>query len=176
MIKRLVDAYNSGKTMSGFLPCPQELLDRDAPNRETGSATDALADKYGAVDWYGWALANWGTKWDFGAEEGDAVTVDEGSNEVSLGFDTAWSPPIAFYQAMEDKFGFHVRASYFEPGMSFVGEYEGGSDDYFDYDEDLEGVPQHLIDHYDINSYLGDEENLDIDLDDGLSATNEDAK
>ena len=175
MIKRLVDAYNSGRTMGEFFPCPPELLDRDAPNREEGANTDALIEKYGAADWYQWALSNWGTKWDFGADDGDTLTIDEGSNEVSIYFDSAWAPPIAFYQEMEDELGFHITATYFEPGMCFVGEYEEGSDDYFEYGDSLEGVPQHLIDAYDLESYLEDEdeENLVIDLDDGLSAVNE---
>ena len=177
MIKRLVDAYNSGKTMSGFFPCPQELADATAPNRDEGANTDALIEKYGAADWYQWALDNWGTKWDFGADEGDTLTVDEGSNEVSIYFDTAWAPPISFYQEMEDELGFHIKATYFEPGMGFVGEYEEGSDDCFEYGDDFDGVPDHLIEEWGLESYLDeDEENLDIDLDDGLSAVNEDAK
>ena len=170
MIKRLVDAYNSGKTMNSFFPCPQELADGLAPNREGGASADALMEKYGAIDWYQWALSNWGTKWDFGADEGDLLTVDEGSNEVSIYFDTAWAPPITFYQSMEDELGFHIKATYFEPGMCFVGEYEEGSDDCFEYGDNFDAVPQHLVDEYDLLSWIEDEEE-DLDSDEEAEQT-----
>jgi len=160
MIKRLVDAYNSGKTMQAFFPCPQELLDNDAPADTSDEAVKARIEKYGEADWYQWSVNNWGTKWDFGADaDYDAITVDEGSNEVMISFDTAWSPPIGFYQEMEDEHGFHIKATYFEPGMGFVGEYEEGSDDCFEFsDAECAGVPEHLVEEYDIPSMFMDEE------------------
>jgi len=179
MIKRLVDAYNSGRTMNGFFPCPQDLLDTVAGHagEDQKAAHEAQIERnlklHGAKDWYDWQVENWGTKWDFGAEEGDSITVYEGSDQVSISFDTAWAPPIAFYQEMEDEMGFHIKATYFEPGMGFVGEYEAGSDKCYEYGDDFDGVPEHLIDEWDLHSYLDDDETIDIDLDGGLSAINE---
>lgn len=44
---------------------------------------------YGAVTWYEWCNANWGTKWN-----ACEVTMDEPSNEeVTYFFDTAWCCP-----------------------------------------------------------------------------------
>jgi hypothetical protein len=55
-------------------------------------------------------------------------THDKG---VVLSFDTAWSPPIEFYIFMKGQ-GFHIRASYFEPGMGFCGDWIDGRDNYYD--------------------------------------------
>ena len=51
--------------------------------------TQALADKYraefGHSDWYGWQIANWGTKW-------NACDIFEFDNGIE--FNTAWSTPF----------------------------------------------------------------------------------
>lgn len=44
--------------------------------------------KYGAPTWYEWCIANWGTKWNLHA--GDGNVIDENGNVT---FDTAWSAP-----------------------------------------------------------------------------------
>jgi Ferredoxin-like domain in Api92-like protein len=42
------------------------------------------------ANWYDWNLANWGCKWD----ASDAVVeIDAPRCQLSLGFDTPWSPP-----------------------------------------------------------------------------------
>lgn len=53
---------------------------------------------YGYADWYGWDLANWGTKWnsfDFGANPLD-LTVE---------FDTAWSCPHPIIDKLVEEMG-----------------------------------------------------------------------
>ena len=77
-----------------------------------------------------WCNENWGTKW-------DASNVDvqhEMEKSVDLFFETAWSPPIRFYQKIEE-LGFRVSSTYDEEGMAFIGEYttEGG-DECYEYD------------------------------------------
>jgi hypothetical protein len=56
---------------------------------------------------------------------------DVQDNEIVLYFDSAWSPPIAAYEKLED-LGFEVDAMYYESGMCFAGMYSCGSDDYYD--------------------------------------------
>jgi len=94
-------------------------------------------------DWYGWNVTNWGAKWDTGVN-----IVDQSDTEIVLSFDTAWSPPIAFYMALEEM-GYEVEVYYYEPGMGFAGIYRDGNDDYYEYagftsDEILEMLPSEL--------------------------------
>jgi hypothetical protein len=60
-----------------------------------------------------------------------------------LSFDTAWSPPIEFYENLEEQ-GFRIEAFYYEPGMAFCGVYEDGCDDQFDIEGDSDWVEKHI--------------------------------
>jgi len=50
-------------------------------------------------DWYSWANKNWGTKWDCYDEQ---LIHDE--NGTCYSFDTAWSPPVAWFSKVSRKF------------------------------------------------------------------------
>ena len=54
---------------------------------QRGSVLISNFDNYGAINWYDWAIANWGTKWN--ACDSDCSHVDEGW----ITFDTAWCMP-----------------------------------------------------------------------------------
>lgn len=156
--KEQIDAFedflktgNGKDWFSFFLPTPAELTETTSPNNNEDQA-EALIERYGAADWYSWNVTNWGTKWncdaaDFGREE----------NTISFYFDSAWSPPVALYEFIESE-GFSVRASYYEPGMCFVGEYSEGFDDTYEYTdlESLDEIPEHLIEEYGIRDSLED--------------------
>lgn len=71
----------------------------------------------------------WGTKWDVGGD-----VIDLSDDGITLSFDSAWSPPIAFYEAME-KLGFSVEASFCEWGMEFVGRYVDGELEEYGFDD-----------------------------------------
>jgi len=79
-----------------------------------------LADGNSIFDWN---RNNWGTKWDIDVSsndiDGDTLTSTE---------DTAWSPPVAFYEYMSNN-GFEVEAGYYEPGSGFYGRFVDGYDD-----------------------------------------------
>ena len=65
----------------------------------------ALSAKYGAPDWYEWAIANWGTKWNaYGPP-----TSSMGKAVLYFEFDTAWGTPKPIIQALADKFGVAVK-------------------------------------------------------------------
>ena len=82
-------------------------------------------------DWdYNTSVEQWGTKWDISSGDGD-ISVD--GTSASGWFDTAWSPAIAAYEKLEE-LGFELNVIYHEPGMSFVGQYIQGEDDYYEYD------------------------------------------
>ena len=67
----------------------------------------------------------------------DATPTDidwDDSGEVSFSLETAWSPPIEFYRRLEEM-GYYVEAYYLEEGMCFVGLYQNGDDDYYEYND-----------------------------------------
>lgn len=104
MIRRFVNAISREELFSEFVPL-----------NENG-------------EWeYDKAVNKWGTKW----EAGDIGITDSSVDSVHVYFQTAWVPPIKFYEELLDM-GFELSASYFEPGMSFVGVFDNGDDRYYD--------------------------------------------
>jgi hypothetical protein len=79
---------------------------------------------YGYKNWYDFCVAEWGTKWD-AKTENDEFEIE--GNQVTIFFDTAWSPPMGIYCALEDM-GFKVEATYVEQGMGYIGFYKDGVD------------------------------------------------
>ena len=167
MLDRVVKAKEA--LLQEFIPMPQALIEG------TGDG------------WYGWAVSNWGTKWDFGFESIERVDP----NTVTGSFDSAWSPPIQAYEKF-CTMGFEITAHYYEPGMNFcgtwTGHYEGDAEtgDVFSYDEYFElglcnsdtvreAIGEELDDMFGISNYMAEweEENQEIDLDGGVSAINE---
>lgn len=129
--------------MNSLFPCPCDLRDTVAGSLGQGTPEQAALEKkqadnlakYGAKDWYDWCVSNWGTKWDFGREDGcppaEIKTKETGESYVELGFDTAWGPPLDFYANLTEQ-GFGVKAYYFEGGMGFCGVWHDNVDDAID--------------------------------------------
>jgi hypothetical protein len=83
--------------------------------------------------------------------------------------------------------GFIIKAFYEEPGMAFcgmvTGDEDGFDDEYYEYGGETSAtvrdvIGEELDDYFDISNQMADweaenEENIDIDLDGGVSATNE---
>jgi len=94
-------------------------------------------------NWYAWNVNNWGTKWDM-----TPYDWDRDGNSITMTFDSAWSPPVALYEKLTDE-GWYVSAKYHEPGMSFIGWFEDGFDDCYEYDisdkENIDNLPDELI-------------------------------
>ncbi len=120
MVQKFVDAYNTGAVCQQFIPMPE------------------------GEDWYSWNVSNWGTKWDFGLDKNfdDPVEVKQNGDkyEVTVSPNTAWSPPLDFYNHLVG-LGYNVLASYFEPGMGFCGIYSNGYDNYIDYGNNKDLIP-----------------------------------
>lgn len=90
--------------------------------------------KFGFKDWYDWRIEKWGTKWNVGSD----VDIDNLSgNNISLSFDTAWSPPIPVIAAMCEQYP-EVSATlrYIETGNWFAGTVEGVNGKIEDYPAD----------------------------------------
>lgn len=54
----------------------------------------------GEQNWYGWAVANWGTKW----TNYDTGPVKTTSRSIKVKFLTAWGPPVKWLENVSKKF------------------------------------------------------------------------
>ena len=134
IVQELARAKTAGEDASIFAlikPIPQDLMIRagsfgsDTPEqKELKIAEQKNLDKYGYKNWYDYCVAEWGTKWD-ARTENDSYEID--GNQVTIFFDTAWSPPMGIFHALEDM-GFKVEATYVEQGVGFIGYYKDGMD------------------------------------------------
>ena len=147
------------------MPCPDELRNEQAPYR--GDNAEQLMEKYGATDWYNWCVNNWGSKWDIGGD--DEYLIDEvDTNTVRVSFDSAWAPPIAFYEHLAS-IGFNVEAMYYEPGMCFAGTVTSSDgeifDDYYEYSdlESLDDIPEEILEEWDLRSRMEEWEEMNGD-------------
>lgn len=146
-----------------FHPCPAELLDTTAgflgdtdAQRKLEEKTEANLAKYGYKNWYDWNVANWGTKWD----ASDIEIVSEGYTskyaEIVITFDTAWAPPIEFYNELVEQ-GFEVDAMYNEFGMAFCGMYQDGTEHYVEYTSDtLDDIPEDVDEQFGIKEMFAE--------------------
>lgn len=75
----------------GFSPLPKLDGEDDIQYKERMAENVRL---YGAEDWYDWNRYNWGTKWD-----ASSTCIEElDDNNFDLKFNTAWSPPIYWFE------------------------------------------------------------------------------
>ena len=188
MIERVREAFNKGALLQEFIPVPESL------HIVAGSVGDPEEQKelelkeefnritHGYTNWYDFCVGEWGTKWDVGADGNPAQDIPGG---LMLGFDSAWSPPTTAYEKLMEQ-GFTIRAMYYESGMAFAGIWEDGNDDYYEFGsmsstEIVEELPEELDEAFGISESAAeweeenaeDEENIDIDLDGGVGAVNE---
>lgn len=150
-IQRLADAFKEGKFLNAIVPVPEDLY-REGSSSFGGDNSDLYEQirkenqqRHGYDSWYEFCLNHWGTKWDVGDEH--MLTMDDDGLGFSASFDSAWAPPVAaMEQLVED--GFSVTLDYNEPGMCFVGRYEDGDDQHYDYGE---------LDSEEVRNYIGEE-------------------
>jgi hypothetical protein len=137
-IKRLADAFDNGEFCGTVVPMPEELnitsgfLGDAVEQAELERKSAANLEKYGYANWYDFNVANWGTKWEVGGD-GNTAEIEEDGLSFSAPFESAWSPPIAVCEALAEQ-GFDVTLYYYEPGMGYVGKWEDGFDDCYEYE------------------------------------------
>jgi len=140
---------NQTKVSAGFM---NVLLPRPAGEEES---------------WYDWNVSNWGTKWDV-----DVYVTEDTDESVTLSFDSAWAPPVRFYDYLTEQ-GYTVKGYYYESGMGFAGIYENGQNDEYalegDADDVAATIPEELDEMFNIVGYIRDweEENMDEDDSEG---------
>ena len=79
---------------------------------------DPLPFEWSADD----ATKYWGTKW---GSYDEHIELLEGDTMV-IKFDTAWSPPHAFYERMAEK-GLSIEAFFVEVGCDYIGSFDSGT-------------------------------------------------
>jgi len=170
MISRAVKSAQKDALFNEFVPVPQALSDTTE-----GSYGDKLEQArlndlresnrrtYGYSSWYDFAIGEWGCKWDIsnGGDDYKIKKVDAGYT-VTLSFDTAWSPPINFYDKLVE-LEFDVEAMHYEPGVNFCGQYFDGSEENYDLssltsDEVKEQVPEELDNTFGISEQMAEYE------------------
>jgi hypothetical protein len=132
------------------------MIDKAVAGFTGGKLLETLVPYEGEWD-YNWCVANWGTKWDVGGDNG---YTRPNPNTLKISFDSAWAPPLEAYRAMEE-LGFEVKAMYYEPGMAFAGLYEDGFDDYYEYSdmnatEVADTLPVELDEEFGISDYMAE--------------------
>jgi hypothetical protein len=136
MLERVREAFNKGALLAEFLPVPESLQivsgrvgdDTDPEQIKLHEQTMHNLSTYGYATWYDYCVNEWGTKWDVGGDN-PAQDIPGG---LMLGFDSAWAPPCAAYEKLQEM-GFRITAMYYEPGMAFAGVWDNGNDDYYEY-------------------------------------------
>lgn len=137
-IEALAEAVRAGKFCNHVIPVPEDLNivagrvgdDSNPDQIELERREKENREKYGYATWYDFCVNRWGTKWDVDAYDPEDVQVE--NNMISFGFDSAWSPPMGVYEELVEQ-GFEIVAYYYEPGMAFVGKYDNGDDECYDY-------------------------------------------
>jgi hypothetical protein len=156
MISRAVKAAQKDALFNEFAPCPQALSETTegsfGDKLEQARLNDIRENNrqtYGYSSWYDFAIGEWGCKWDIsnGSDDYKIKKVDNGY-AVTLTFDTAWSPPINFYDKLLE-LEFTVNAMYYEPGVNFCGQYFDGQDETYELnnltsDEARDQLPEEL--------------------------------
>ena len=101
-------------------------------------------------DWYQYNIENYGCKWNCDAFNWSMLS----KNQLEISFDSPWGPPINLYRIINES-GFTVEASYYEPGMQFVGRFVDGEDTYYEYNEDsIDSVPEDLQEQWGIKEEI----------------------
>tara|TARA_Y100001937_G_scaffold128673_1_gene206631 strand:- start:2412 stop:3134 length:723 start_codon:yes stop_codon:yes gene_type:complete len=99
-----------------------DKMKTEVKESEIEEADKALLNEklYGHKDWYNWSIDNWGTKWDASNDNGIS---HQNKDELCLGFDTAWAPPIPWLQKVTDRYKrLKFTLEYQEEGMGFEGK------------------------------------------------------
>tara|TARA_B100001094_G_scaffold152016_1_gene147140 strand:+ start:313 stop:837 length:525 start_codon:yes stop_codon:yes gene_type:complete len=151
MLDKFEKAYRDDWTIETFYPTPRDPND---PTRMMGENESISKNDTPDNNWYLWRLQNWGTKWDIGCKDGYGLEPTRVDDELSITFDSAWSPPLGFYERLV-VLGFDVQASYFEPGMSFAGIWHNGIDEF--YEGTAEDFPEALVDEFDMQQFYPEE-------------------
>lgn len=114
---------------NALIPTPPQVLDIGFDGHAKYPAVNMmkaiLTGEEVVLDGYHWNIQNWGTKWDVYY---DKITPEEmgwheGCEGIEFEFDTAWSPPRAWFETVVSLFPkLRFKLHYEEPGCYFAGD------------------------------------------------------
>lgn len=121
-----------------------------------------LLEHLAPIGEYDYDVANntWNTKWEVDVQHVSLFPdgYEDGKTAVlHLGFDSAWSPPTGAYDIGSDKLGISIEASYYEPGIGYIGEYDSALDVNECYSVEFknedwkDSIPTELIEEFDLD-------------------------
>ena len=153
-IDQLVDAFEAQRLFDQIIPIPEILKNSELSSYggQDSQKRDNLREEAQRITgWsneYDFCVSNWGTKWDVGGD--GSCSIHDENHAVSFNFETAWAPPIGIYEELA-KQGYTVNAYYYEPGMSFCGNWTSShGDDYYEIQGGsgwvVENIPQEISD------------------------------
>lgn len=116
MLDRFEKAFRAGRLFDEFFPMPQELRDGESPCRDEALKVSNI-EKYGAEDWYDWAMKNWGNKWD---TDSKLNSIRRDGNQLIGDLVSEWAPPEQAFVRFGE-LGFKYELTYDEPGFAFIG-------------------------------------------------------
>lgn len=103
-----------GETALDFntvVPMPEHLKGTKSPSDD------------GSMTWYEWSVDNWSTKWNACNSHHDHK---EGNTNVVYRFDTAWGPPVNWYEKVIGAYpDLDFDLEWSEGGMGFAGRLAG---------------------------------------------------
>lgn len=170
MMKRVVKGYNKNGLLNEFIPVPKELRDTTAGclgNKESYAQRllefqEKLNQEFfGYSNWYNFCVGEWGTKWDIGCGDGydKLLMKDMENNTLTIGFDSAWSPPLEAYEKLCDM-GFSIKAFYYESGCAFCGVWDNGNDESYDIQGNSDwvklNIPKEIDEEFAISSNMAE--------------------
>ena len=177
--QKFLDEKKGENWFDFFAPCPQELMDL-GPVDPTNT-NEELIEKYGYSDWYSFAISEWGCKWNCNAQSWDVEELEEGKSVIKFWFDSPWGPPDILYGKINDPVdpeGWSVYAEWNEEGMQFVGYYDEGFGENYEYDslESLDNIPEFLVENWNIRERLEEWQNEEEDYDIAVEIDEEEEK
>jgi len=79
-------------------------------------------NQYDNGNWHTWRCNNWGVKWNANMNYIDKNIGTDEIGEMTISFDTAWSPPIAWFEKLCEKYPtLDMELNYHEGGMNYRG-------------------------------------------------------
>jgi hypothetical protein len=140
------------------------------------ATNEQLIEKYGYGDWYSWSVDNWGCKWNCDAQDWTVDDYDDENLSIKFWFDSPWGPPVALYEFISQDDSMTIFGNYHEEGMAFVGRYEYGSDESYEYSdlESLDNIPEDIVDEWNLREML--EERAEWDEEEEINEENENGK
>lgn len=152
--KSFLDEKNGKEWFDFFLPCPQEL--KDVGDVSFNHTDEQLIEKYGHSDWYSWSVEKWGCKWNCDANDWEVSEYSDTEQSINFWFDSPWGPPTELYKFISEQEDMNVFAGYHEEGMCFVGKFEYGEDESYEYSdlESLDMIPEDIVDNWNLREML----------------------